>query len=102
MLPTPEAPEWGRVVARETLDAETGSLIDYQTVCDVHGDFGWNGSLPAGCSRIISRFGCISESSDRVFPQTGMDETPRRQSIHDCVSLATRVNSDGREEASPP
>eukprot|EP00969_Alexandrium_andersonii_P104534 4612474-Alexandrium_andersonii.AAC.1 len=55
MLPTPEAPEWDRVFARETLDAETGSLIDFQNVCDVHGGFDWNGSLPAGCSRIISR-----------------------------------------------
>eukprot|EP00969_Alexandrium_andersonii_P245563 10852356-Alexandrium_andersonii.AAC.1 len=101
-LPAPEAPEWDRVIARETLDAETGGLVAYQNVCDVNGEFDWNGSLPAGCSRIISRFWCIWESSERVFLQTGIDETPGRQSIHDRVSQATRVNSDGREEASPP
>eukprot|EP00969_Alexandrium_andersonii_P043086 1890195-Alexandrium_andersonii.AAC.1 len=65
MLPAPEAPEWDRVIARETLDAETGDLIDYQNVCDVHGGFDWRGPLPAGCSRIISRSWCISESSGR-------------------------------------
>eukprot|EP00969_Alexandrium_andersonii_P145774 6447182-Alexandrium_andersonii.AAC.1 len=33
MLPAPEAPAWTRVIARETIDAETGELVDYQDVC---------------------------------------------------------------------
>eukprot|EP00969_Alexandrium_andersonii_P025539 1115345-Alexandrium_andersonii.AAC.1 len=70
MLPAPEAPEWARVIARETLDADTGELVDYQNICDVHGDFDWQSPLPAGCSRIISRFWCIMADPDRIFPQS--------------------------------
>eukprot|EP00969_Alexandrium_andersonii_P218543 9653454-Alexandrium_andersonii.AAC.1 len=54
MLPAPEAPEWGRVIARGTLDAETGGLIVYQNACGVHAGFAWHGSSPAGRSRVIT------------------------------------------------
>eukprot|EP00969_Alexandrium_andersonii_P171045 7561628-Alexandrium_andersonii.AAC.1 len=32
MLPTPDAPGWHRVVARETVDAITGSEQDFQLI----------------------------------------------------------------------
>eukprot|EP00969_Alexandrium_andersonii_P067223 2965358-Alexandrium_andersonii.AAC.1 len=37
------APGWRRVIARETVDAATGSELDFQMVCEVHQDFDWRG-----------------------------------------------------------
>eukprot|EP00969_Alexandrium_andersonii_P329977 14582782-Alexandrium_andersonii.AAC.1 len=47
VLPTPDAPGWRRVVARETVDAVTGSELEFQLVCDVHKEPDWRMPLPA-------------------------------------------------------
>eukprot|EP00969_Alexandrium_andersonii_P224232 9902672-Alexandrium_andersonii.AAC.1 len=44
-LPAPDAPGWRRIFARGTIDARTGSLVDFQNICDVRYAYDWGGPL---------------------------------------------------------
>eukprot|EP00969_Alexandrium_andersonii_P183610 8113170-Alexandrium_andersonii.AAC.1 len=77
MLPTPDAPGWHRVVARETVDAVTGSELDFQSVYEVHEGHDWRGPLPASTDQVITRFWCILDPADRALPESMGSDDPR-------------------------
>eukprot|EP00969_Alexandrium_andersonii_P071530 3157389-Alexandrium_andersonii.AAC.1 len=76
-LPAPDAPGRHRVVARETVDAVTGSELEFQLVCEVREGHGWRGPLPARANRTITRFWCVLGPVDRALPESMGSDDPR-------------------------
>eukprot|EP00969_Alexandrium_andersonii_P022066 965899-Alexandrium_andersonii.AAC.1 len=85
VLPTSDAPSWHRVTARETIDAKTGLVVDFQSICGARKEFEWRGPWPANPDDILTRFWCILELQDRALSESCGAGGPETREILDQV-----------------